>query len=766
MATRVFATRAKAGPRAADVLGNGGLIAQRNPSHEERREQLLLAELIEWAFDARGNVAGEAGTGVGKSFAYLVPAIQKIGESKRAGRPEKVCVAVPTIALQEQLVAKDLPFLQTVMPERFRFALLKGMRNYLCRYKFGQLEAEPSFADPADAACWPDVQTWARSTSSGDISELGEQLAGKGISLPMAVRGEITTGSDECLGESCPAFDACHVVEAKARAADADVIVTNYAILMLHLRLQGESGGMAGTLPDGIAYLVLDECHQLREAAAKAFSREVTYGRFDYAARRIERLAKIAEQAAVVAMAERRSAELAQMTDDERKAAEYAESEHAMRMHEPANGMPGPDANCFDCRPQPAVVEYWRAAVEPVAEELRAIFEHYLGRCTTANESAMRLGDELDVMYDAARLLDDLRVKVLSTPAFLADDDRKAWEKLPDQLAELTDDLIELMTGKSDRTHVRAVSVNGTPDKPRAVLSITPIDVAPILRRGLWNTTLYRPVAPNGDERDAVERVPLTCIAVSATIATEGSLTFFRRQVGMNRAREIIVGSPFDYERNALLYIPSDAGDFDATAARRGGELSLDYLNRLADRYEQLVLSSKGRAFCLFTSNKVMEYVYKRLSPRLRGFLVLKQGEYPQSELVRRFKADGNAILFGVKSFWEGVDVQGDALSLVIISGMPFTPPSDPLFSARCQMIDREYGPRASFQLLSIPEATIALKQAFGRGIRSKSDRAVIAILDGRLRVKRYGPGVIESLPPATLTGSLDAVRAFYGLDR
>jgi ATP-dependent DNA helicase DinG len=183
----------------------------------------------------------------------------------------------------------------------------------------------------------------------------------------------------------------------------------------------------------------------------------------------------------------------------------------------------------------------------------------------------------------------------------------------------------------------------------------------------------------------------------------------------------------------------------------------------LTDEYERIVTLSGGRAFCLFTSRKVMNYVHGKLAARL-PFTVMKQGDAPLTDLVAAFKADGSAVLFGLKSYWEGVDVAGDALSCVIISGMPFTPPSDPVFAARCKMADRRYGSRASFQKIAIPEATIAVKQAFGRGKRTETDRACIAILDGRLRLKGYGSGVIASLPPAPLTGDLDDVAAFFAV--
>lgn len=718
------------GPSVLDVIGPQGTIAQKFVGYEARAPQLKLALAIEAAIGSRQHFVGEAGTGVGKSFAYMAPA---------ARSHRKTVVAVPTIALQEQLLGKDAPFLSQpgIINGGFSYALLKGRANYLCLQKYNAFKDEPTFASADDGKSWSAIREWADETPDGDIGTLS-------IPLPVGIRQEITATSDECLGESCPLYESCHAENARERARNVDIVITNLAMLMMDLQLRDESGGMATILPDEVETLVIDECHQLADAASNAFAKEVKYGRFAFISRRIEALAR---RAARHDLASRQADELIRAAEEGR---------------EPVSVTPE------------TLVEDWSARLAVAGESLREALNHYVLRLEAAETTKQRLGDEWEILFDALTALDTLHVQLLSTPAGLDETDRKSWDKMRDLLETLTADLASVASPERDREVVRFVTLEETKSSLASdgiILTVTPIDVAPILRRVLWDTTFYRPIDKDKEKRDAGDRLPLTVICTSATIATDtgaDALRFWLDRVGLadheRLAPGLVVGSPFDYPRHALTYVPSDAAAFDATAARTPQGLSREYLERLSIEYGRLIMASGGRAFCLFTANKTLDYVYRRIAPTLikRGFLVLRQGEAGQGELVRRFKDDGRAILFGVKSFWEGVDVQGDALSLVIINGMPFTPPDDPVFAAQCEMIDRKYGARASFRMLSIPTATIALKQAYGRGIRSKSDRAVIAILDGRLRTKQYGAGVVKALPPARVTGDLDDVRAFF----
>lgn len=708
---------------AVAILGNGGTISKLFPGYEERRQQLDLSAFVWDCFQAREHGAGEAGTGVGKSFAYLVPLIL-------TGRPG--LIAVPTNALLTQLMTKDLPFLSQpgVMPRRFTYAELKGRANYLCLYKSERYAEAPDFKSPEDARAWGPVADWIKETPDGDLGKIS-------IPLPISIRQEITATSDECLGESCPLYERCYAETAKATASTADIIVTNLTMLMLDLDVRDGSGGMAAIIPDR-EFVVIDEGHQTRERAASAATTEVTLGAFERIAQRIESLARTAEKADRDNLAARQADEMILASIEGREPRSVRSSD---------------------------VSDVWTVRLTETQTLLRDLFERFADRLADSKRSAERLGNELDISQDALTSLHGLARRVTEEcPSQLEAADRKSWEKTADRMAAYFDGLCNVVAPSPFRAGdtSNAVRYVSTDDKGRVTFAHAPIDVAPWLRERLWTASLVKPAERPDGTFDRSVCVPVTVVTVSATIVDDsGSLAYFRETVGLDRCREIVVGSPFNYRENGVLYVPAVPG-FDPSEARKDRDQWAAYLDRLTDEYERLIRISRGRAFCLFTANSTLDYVYSRLAERGLGYPMLRQGELPQPELIRRFKEAGNAVLFGVKSYWEGVDVQGSALSIVIISGTPFTPPDDPIYAARCEMVDRRYGGRASFQKISIPEATIALKQAFGRGIRSATDTAAMCILDGRLRYKRYGAGVLAALPPSPLVGSQDDVAAFF----
>ncbi len=713
---RVMAPRTQSSNPAVSILGNGGSISKLYQGYEERQQQLDLSAFIWDAINSDQHAAGEAGTGVGKSFAYLVPMIL-------SRRPS--VVAVPTIALQTQLIEKDLPALSQpgVFPFKFTYALLKGRGNYLCRYKADQFVKAPEFESREDRAAWPAIAEWIETTRDGDTGKLT-------VALPMAIKTQITTTSDECLGESCPMYSDCDAERAKAVASASDIIVTNMSLLMLDLELRASSNGIASILPDR-EIIGLDEAHQLRERAVSAATREVHLGRFEYIARRIEQLARKADAVARKNGADAQAAEMIRAAEEDREPVSVERRD---------------------------VLAGWTKAVSIVRREITPMFDHYVLRLEESKKSALRLGDEFDIAYEALIGLGTFHEITLSEiPPELDESDRKGWEKMAETLGTLVSDLAACILTRNSN-EVRAVSLD---DKGRAVLSVAPIDVSDWLRARLWNASLVRPARREDGSYDFSVCKAVRAFAVSATIVDDkGSLGYFRQTVGLDTCREIVVGSPFPYAQNGLLYIPTDGG-FDSSVARKERRTWVEYLDRMTAEYERLITISGGRAFALFTSNEVLNYVHSRLKNRL-PFTVLRQGELPQAELVRRFKDDGRAVLFGVKSYWEGVDVQGAALSMVIISGMPFTPPDDPHYAARCERLDRREGRGASFRKISIPEATIALKQGYGRGIRSATDTACVCILDARLRFRQYGPGIVAALPPSPVVGDHAAVEAFF----
>lgn len=705
------------------VIGPGGTIAQLFPNYETREPQIRLALAIEEAIRLRQHFPAEAGTGVGKSFAYLAAALT----SKR-----KTAVAVPTLALMEQLLTKDIPFLQMagVIPGGFTYALLKGRANYVCRYKYDAFKAEPSFDSPNDAATWRTIRAWADDTRDGDTGKLT-------IALPLAIKSEITATSDECLGESCPAFASCYAEIAKGKAATADLIVTNMAMLLRDIGLRRDTDDMASIMPDGIEVLILDECHRLEGETLNALARETTIGRLAFIVKRIETLVRRAARADVET---RQAAELVEAAESNRLPRQITESTMAAE---------------------------WKARTGAVVKEFESVLSHYVLRLEALKDTKARLGDEFEIMQDAMQALYGLITDLALTPSSLNEADRKAWEKLPELTGGLLGDLIGASgVERKDNELVRFVSIEETKSGKRVTLTVTPIDAAPVLRDSLWNASFYKPFDSKGRPQP---RLPLTVIAVSATIDAHDGLRFWRERVGLeNNERQrpgLIVGSPFDYARNALTYVPNDGIAFDASLARKSPDPDAwtNYLDLMANEYRRLIMASGGRAFALFTANSVLDHVHKatRADFEAAGYQVLRQGDAPMAELVRLFKSRPS-VLFGVQTFWEGVDIQGDDLSMVVISGLPFTPPSDPVFSAQCEQIDRRYGRMASFRMLSLPRAIISLRQGYGRGIRSGSDRAVMAILAGQIRSRGYGQQVLDALPPAPVTGDMTDVEQFF----
>jgi len=670
------------------ILGPGGVIARQLPGYECRDPQIQMAELVEAAIAKSRHAAIEAGTGTGKSLGYLVPAILS-GQRTVCSTADK--------ALQVQIWAKDIPFLQSVLPQPFRAAILKGRSNYLCLHRFAEMSDQlsgslPGMADVAlfkstDAAlAWPEVVTWAAETNTGDLETAP-------FAVPLDLWSDLTVDSDSCLGKRCPQFGNCWVEKAKTKASEAEVIIVNHALLLRDLELRFQTDGHASVLPDDVSVIVLDEAHHLEDIATNAFGVEISLGRWTRIARRIENLTV---------------------------------------KHKAVKGQPSGTEDQDEA-------EKWSLKAGAVQSQMESLFGAIQDRFAESRSASMILRDERPIANAALQALRFFTEEIKGGALhWLTPDQQTSWGKLGDQTDRLTGHLEWVVTPGTEDVLVRFAELSNG----RIVLHAKPIDVSDLLAERLFE------VFP-------------TVIATSATIATDAGMAYWRSRVGLEQVDELIVSSPFDYRRAALIYLPQDGQSFDPSRFRQEG--SIEYVERLAGEIERLLLASDGRAFVLFTSFRILRDVYDRLAPRLRWTL-LRQGDLPRPELVRRFREDTHSVLFGVKSFWEGVDVQGEALSLVIIDKLPFTPPDDPIWAARCDAVNRAANDRwAWFNQLAIPVATIALKQGFGRLIRTKTDRGVVAILDGRLTTKPYGRRIVRSLPPATVTRSLDAVRAFFG---
>lgn len=667
-------------PPMRDVLGPEGVIARRLDGYESRPGQIELAQAVADAIQAEESILGEAGTGVGKSLAYLAPAIYS---------GKTTIVSTEGKALQDQLAGKDLPFLASVLAVPFRFAVLKGLSNYVCNLKWDE-EANGLGLLPGVA----ELKAWRDTTPTGDLAEAPTKV------LP-ELRAAITTTTDDCLGQQCGYADRCFVLQARKRAKDAQVVVVNHTLLCLDLALREQTDDGVSILPDR-DLVVVDEAHALEDVATDAFSEELS-------------------ESAVPLALRGKLARLADLDDDE--------IARTKTLNDEFFGIVGRDQR-LTYRIEPS--EDLRLKAGNIAGLLR-------GMARQARQMILDQGDYdagLGGMPTAAAQLIPKRIQGATPAERQANVRRELYARRLESLADRFGTCTESLD-----THVTFVEkTRDRRDQQRVTLKRAPISVADDLASALW------------------AKWPV--VATSATLTTGSGFAFFRERTGCDNAREITVESPFDYARNALLYLPPNGASFDPSRFYQDG--SVEYFSRLADEIERLLLASDGRAFCLFTSRRAMDEVYQRLDSRLR-WTVLRQGDYGLAETIRRFKADGHAVLFGLRSYMTGVDVQGEALSLVIIDKLSFAPPDDPVFEARKDDLTRTSGDKwAWFNRLAVPTATIILKQAAGRLIRGTSDRGAIALLDGRLTQKSYGGGILRSLPPATQTRSLDAVKTFF----
>jgi ATP-dependent DNA helicase DinG len=654
----------------------GGRLSHALPGYEPRTEQAGMADDVLATFEEGGLLLVEAGTGVGKTLAYLVPALQQ---------GLRLVVSTATKALQDQIALKDVPFLRDRCRFRFTACALKGRDNYLCKHRFASFRAQPTLLPPEEASAWPWVERWAEETETGDIAELHE--------LPESPTfwSEVNAKDATCLGARCPQREECHLNVVRARARDADVVIVNHHLYLADAAMRASQFGRL--LPD-VTHAVFDEAHRLEAAATTFFGRTVSNWRLrelaDDAVRELHR-----DGAANPAVAQRAD-ELA------RTAADFVDAW-------------GPEGR----------------SVLPA--RLPAEQEDAMHRATAA---VMALRDALRTLPEAP----------VAEPLL-----RRSTDLLAD---------MSLILAHEEEGHVYWLEVRGR----GAFLSATPVDIAPLMR-----ANVFAPLS--------------SAVLCSATLAVARSFEHVRTRLGLLDAplasgaadavegeavedpgapdaeddaeppalhvREAIHASPFDHEQQGLLYLPPEMPD-----PRDGG-----FAGACAAVMRQLLEASRGRAFLLFTSYENLRRVHLILKEDL-PFPLRVQGEAPKMELLRRFREQEGSVLLATSSFWEGVDVPGPALSLVVIDKLPFGVPTDPIAAARSRLIEERGG--SPFYELSLPEAVLALKQGVGRLIRSRSDRGVVALLDPRLATTRYGRAFLESLPPFRRTRDLDDVRAFF----
>ena len=651
-----------------EVLGPSGALARSLPGYEHRRDQLELARAVERALAERRYLVAEAGTGTGKTLAYLVPAAL-------SGR--KVIISTATKTLQEQIWQKDLPLLAEKAGLVIEAAYLKGRANYYCLERGARFAEHPTFESRGEAALWPRIQAWAADTLTGDRSE---------IDLPdqYGAWRELSASGETCLGKDCQRHEECFVTLARARAAQADVVLVNHHLFFADLGLRTSRAGVE-VLPPYDA-VIFDEAHALAEVATDYFGLSVSSYRIDDLARDAARA--VADRPDLMKLVKDRTGEL-------QKAGERYFGAVAARMGAAPSPQPSPR---------------WRGARvtgRAVHGDLKVpLTDHLLG----------------PLEAEQARLdgaLEDVR-------EIFAEAETTSLAAIARRAAELRVEL-RAVTTVADPSRVHFAEARGRGVFLRAV----PVDVAEELVE-----RLYRRVD--------------TAVFTSATLAAGGRLDYFRREVGLAPefdVDEAIFPGPFDYTRQAALVVPDGLPE----PANPG------FVAAAVAAVRELVSVTGGRAFVLSTSVRGMNALREALSDL--PYQLLLQGERPKAKLLDAFREEPS-VLFATQSFWEGVDVPGEALSLVVIDKLPFAPPTDPVLAARGKALE-EAG-RDAFSELSVPSAALSLKQGFGRLIRTRRDRGLVAVLDRRLTTKGYGRAFLATLPPAPLLRSVEAARRWW----
>jgi ATP-dependent DNA helicase DinG len=672
------------------ALEQGGAIARRLPAYEARRAQLDLMRMVIEGFNKDAIVAAEAGTGVGKSFAYLLPAL-----SHAVVNEERVIISTATITLQQQLYEKDIPLVLSAMKKKVKAVLMKGRGNYLCRRRLEEALSEQAYMSGEERAQLEAIRVWTGSTKSGSRSDLSF--------LPQeGLWSKVCSEADLCMGMRCPEREDCFVLALRRDCADAGIIVVNHHLLFADMAARHQGAGYDGTvvLPP-YNRVIIDEAHTAEASATSFFSREFSRpgllrhlgrlyrNRLGARAGLLVRLAPILYAEATFTSIEKLATGIREGLEElDTRALELCQAEGAFRL------TPGKESLI-------------QAALVPSLSGLR-------GKIASLIAVTRELLEAAEDQEDKEKDLDEAAVW-----------ETKSTLRRLDTIASVCGAFIEYKDRTGEVMWLERISASGD----RAIkdwvrFTVTPLDVAPSLKEALF--------APNK-----------TVVCVSATLTVAGSFDYWASRCGLGllKDREVYTGqfpSPFPYASSVLLAVPNDAPLPDDHET---------YRNFVDRAVTELTLRAGGSALVLFTSYEALKSAYKAARPLLegQGIACLKQGDDERSRLLKSFLEDEGSVLFATDSFWEGVDAPGDTLRMVVLCRLPFKTPNEPVFQARCEALESRGG--NSFMELSLPESVMKFKQGFGRLMRRSSDRGVVAVLDGRLLRKRYGAYFLRSLP-------------------
>jgi ATP-dependent DNA helicase DinG len=653
------------------IFAPAGRLARVLPTYEHREEQRQMAHAVARAIEEQKHLLVEAGTGTGKSLAYLVPFILWATRERK-----RVLVATYTKTLQQQLMEKDLPFLRERLGLNFRYALCLGTQNYLCPRRMGKTDQGGLFVSREEVSQFNKIRAWARKTETGLMQDLDfEPLPG--------VWSQVNRQTELCLGKACPLYDNSFFYMARRQQSQAHVLVANHHLLFAHL----SAGG--GVLPPFDA-VVLDEAHQIEEVAAGYLGLEASNVQIHF----------------------------------------LLEQLHSRRSGKGVlSGIPGVTAK---------QLQRLSTAADDVRLATDAFFDNLIAKVGT-KASTVRLRHKNFIQNLLREPLTNLTAALKEIRREIQDEAGQVeLEGYENRFKELNDGLESIL--KQDReNHVYWVTIQSRPSvgrgqsSVRASLNMAPIDVAEGLRVQLFN---------------AVKPVVMT----SATLSTSGSFEFIKSRIGLDDCKTLRIGSPFDFKNQVMIYVAEDLPDPSSRNA--------DFERLAIERAAEILKITDGKAFVLCTSYRMVGQTHAGLSEKLPHLRILRQGEMPRGKLVEEFRADVKSVLVGTTTFWQGIDVPGEALQCVILMRLPFAVPDDPLVQARMEFLQkRNEDPFYGYQ---VPQAIIMFRQGFGRLIRHRDDYGLVALLDPRVIRKRYGEMFLASLPECRSTGMLETVRKFF----